>query len=263
MLEAAIWGAIGASTLLIGAVLAFAVDMPARLRGLILAFGAGALFGAVAYELFEEAIVVSMGGLPVAVGFAAGATVFYLGSLAIDRLGEGAGGGGSSTTSTAKPDTGSAPSQRASSRRAARTNGLAVLLGTVLDGIPESIVLGASLLAGTGIGIPVLIAIAVSNVPEGLSATRDLSEAGFTRNRIFTLWTAVVVASTVAAAVGYVVLQAAGPDVTAFVDAFAAGAILTMLAESMIPEAHEIGGRAVGLATSFGFAVAASLSFLV
>ena len=258
MFEAAFWGAIGASTLLLGAVLAFAVDVPAQLRGLILAFGAGALFGAVAYELFDEAIEVSIGGLPVAIGFALGATAFYVGSVAIDRMGASA----EDQEATSAPAAGSTAPGRIASRRKARTDGLAVLLGTVLDGIPESIVLGASLIAGGSVGVPVFVAIAVSNVPEGLSATKDLRDAGFTRRRIVNLWMAVVVASAAAAGLGYVVLRAAGPNATAFVDAFAAGAILTMLAESMIPEAHEIGGRAVGLATALGFAVASSLSFL-
>ena len=149
-----------------------------------------------------------------------------------------------------------------SSRRDPRTDGLAVVLGSVLDGIPESIVLGASLIGGAGVGIPVLVAIAISNVPEGLSATEDLNAAGFSRRRIVGLWLAVVVASTLAAGLGFALLSSSGPNVTAFVNAFAAGAILAMLAESMIPEAHEIGGRAVGLATSLGFAVASSLSFL-
>jgi ZIP family zinc transporter len=252
MIEAAIWGAIGASTLLIGAALAFTIDLPPRIRGLILAFGAGALFGAVAYELFEEAVRASMGGYDVLFGFAAGAIVFFLGSVAIDRLGSGRSDGAPSASG----------SQRLSSRRDPRTDGLSVLLGTVLDGIPESVVLGASLIGGAGVGIPVLVAIAISNVPEGLSATEDLTTAGFARMRVIGLWLAVVAASTVAAGLGFAALSAAGPSLTAFVDAFAAGAILTMLAETMVPEAQEIGGRAVGLATSLGFAVAASLSFL-
>ena len=168
MIEAAIWGAVGASTLLIGAALAFTIDLPPRIRGLILAFGAGALFGAVAYELFEEAVRASMGGYDVLFGFAAGAIVFFLGSVAIDRLGSGRSDGAPSASG----------SQRLSSRRDPRTDGLSVLLGTVLDGIPESVVLGASLIGGAGVGIPVLVAIAISNVPEGLSATEDLTTAG-------------------------------------------------------------------------------------
>ena len=110
--------------------------------------------------------------------------------------------------------------------------------------------------------VRVLVAIAVSNVPEGLSATEDLTRGGFSRRRIVSMWLCVVAASSIAAAVGFSVLSAAGPSVTAFVDAFAAGAILAMLSETMIPEAYEIGGRAVGLATALGFGIAASLSFL-
>ena len=249
MIEAAAWGAVGASMLLLGAIVAFAIDVPPRIRGLILAFGAGALFGAVAYELFEDAVAASMGGFDVLVGFASGAIVFYVGSVLIDRLGRRA-----ATT----PGDGS----RISSRRDPRNDGLAVVLGSVLDGIPESVVLGASLIGGTGVGIPVLMAIAVSNVPEGLSATEDLTNGGFSRRRIVIVWLTVVAASTVAAAIGFGVLDAAGPSVTAFVNAFAAGAILAMLSETMIPEAYEIGGRAVGLATALGFAIAASLSFI-
>ena len=250
MIEAAAWGAIGASTLLLGAMVAFAIDVPPRIRGLILAFGAGALFGAVAYELFEDAVAASMGGIDVLVGFASGAIVFYVGSVLIDRLG----GDGDAAPADGGP--------RIASRRDQRNDGLSVVLGSVLDGIPESVVLGASLIGGAGVGIPVLVAIAVSNVPEGLSATEDLTKGGFSRRRIVLVWSTVVVASTLAAAFGFAVLSMAGPSVTAFVNAFAAGAILAMLAETMIPEANEIGGRAVGLATALGFAIAASLSFL-
>jgi ZIP family zinc transporter len=242
LIEAAFWGALGASALLIGAVIAFVFDVPKRTQGLILAFGAGTLFGAVAYELFEEAVGISVGGLDVAIGFGLGATVFYLGSLAIDRM------------SPAGPD-------GMPSKRDPRTGGLALVLGAVLDGIPESIVLGLSLLSGEGIGVAVLAAVFISNLPEGLSASEDLSAGGTSRRKILGLWGIVVLASAVASAIGYGVLGQMGPRVVVLLDSFAAGAILAMLAESMIPEAYEEGGRAVGLATTFGFAIAAALSF--
>jgi len=183
-----------------------------------------------------------MTGLDVAAGFGAGAVVFFLGSVGIDRL------------SSAEPS-GGMPS-----RRDPRGVGAALVLGTILDGIPESIVLGLSLVAGGAVGVPVLVAVAVSNVPEGLSATEDLVESGLGSARVLALWSAVVGASAIAAAVGYGVLGGMGTTVVVTVQAFAAGAIVAMLAESMIPEAHEIGGRAVGLATALGFAVAAYLS---
>ena len=180
--------------------------------------------------------------------------VFYVGSVLIDRM-----SGGAAPAEAARPA--DAP-PRSPSRRDPRTDGLAIVLGAILDGIPESIVLGASLIAGTGVGIPVLVAIAVSNVPEALSASKDLANAGIARSRILGLWFGVAVVSALAAGIGFGVLSGAPQGAVAFIQAFAAGAILAMLSESMIPEAQEIGGRAVGLATSFGFAVAASLSFV-
>jgi ZIP family zinc transporter len=242
VIEAAFWGGLGASALLLGAVVAFLFDVPKRVQGLILAFGAGTLIGAVAYELFEEAVDLSVAGVDVAIGFGLGATVFYVGSLAIDRM------------SPAGPD-------RMPSKRDPRTGGLALVLGAILDGIPESIVLGLSLLAGEGVSIAVLAAVFISNVPEGLSASEDLSAAGTKRRNILGVWAIVVVASALASSFGFGVLGQMGPHVVVLLDSFAAGAILAMLAESMIPEAYEEGGRAVGLATTFGFAIAAALSF--
>lgn len=241
MIVAGVWGALAASFLLMGSLLAFAVWIPPRIVGLVLAFGAGTLFGAVAYELIAEAVRLSVTGVDVSLGFAAGAVVFFVGSVAIDRIG----------SDDRDPDERGA---RDASRR-----GLALVLGSVLDGLPESIVLGLSFVPGAGVGIPVLVAIAVSNVPEGLSATLDLVESGVPRRRIVRLWLLVTLASGFAAAFGYGVLGELGTSVVVSLDAFAAGAILAMLAESMIPEAYESGGRAVGLATCLGFAVAAYL----
>jgi ZIP family zinc transporter len=254
VIEAGLWGFIAAAFLIVGAILAFVTDIPTRVRGVILAFGAGTLFGAVAYELFEEAVRTAMSGLSVLVGFGLGAVVFYLGSVLIDRMSGAAPAEAGAARHDAPP--------RSPSRRDPRTDGLAIVLGAILDGIPESIVLGASLIAGTGVGIPVLVAIAVSNVPEALSASKDLANAGIARSRILGLWFGVAVVSALAAGIGFGVLSGAPQGAVAFIQAFAAGAILAMLSESMIPEAQEIGGRAVGLATSFGFAVAASLSFV-
>jgi zinc transporter, ZIP family len=245
VIEALFWGGLGASALLVGAVTAFLFDVPKRVQGLVLAFGAGTLIGAVAYELFEEAVDLSVRGIDVAIGFGLGATVFYLGSLGIDRL---------SPSPTEGPD-------GMASKRDPRTSGLALVLGAVLDGIPESVVLGLSLLAGQGVSVAVLAAVFISNIPEGLSASEDLAEAGLKRMRILGLWALVVVVSALAAAFGFGVLGKMGPHVVVLLDSFAAGAILAMLAESMIPEAYEQGGRAVGLATTFGFAIAAALSF--
>jgi ZIP family zinc transporter len=254
MIEAGLWGFGAASSLIIGAVLAFAFDISPARRGFILAFGAGTLLGAVAYELIEDSLADSERGIEVAIGFALGALTFYVGSVLIERM---QGGGGSSDADGGKGGTGPT---RSGGRRAARSKGLAVLLGAVLDGIPESVVLGLSLIGGAGIGVPVLVAVFVSNVPESLSASEDLSAAGFSRRRIVGTWVVVALVSGLASALGFVLLDTAPTFWVGLIQSFAAGAILAMLAESMIPEAYEIGGRPVGLATCIGFALAAYLS---
>lgn len=243
MIEAALWGLVGASSLLIGAILAFVANLPRSIRGLILAFGAGALFGAVAYELIADAVAPESAGLEVAVGFGLGAIVFYAGSGAIDHV------------------AGRAADGEDGEQGRARRRGLSLLLGAVLDGIPESVVLGISLLGG-GVGVPILVAIFMSNLPEAFTASEDLAEAGLRRRWIIGLWAAVVVASAIAAGLGFGLLQDAPSQVIGAIQAFAAGGILAMLAESAIPEAYELGGRPVSLATCLGFAVATYLSLV-
>lgn len=229
--EAALWGLVGASSLLLGASFAFAFRIHDRILGLVMAFGSGVLISAVAYELVEEAVRVSVNGVWVGLGFATGALTFFAGDLAIDRyLG---------------------------------TGGWGILLGTILDGLPESTVIGISLLAGEGVSVAVLVAVFLSNVPEAISASADLRSGGVSRGRILGLWTSVVVASALAAGLGYAVLGDASGDTISWIDAFAAGAILTMLADEMIPEGFERAGhrKLVGVVTAFGFALAAVLSF--
>jgi ZIP family zinc transporter len=244
VIEAGFWGLVSASSLLVGAAIAFAVPVHHRIQGLILAFGAGVLFGAVAYELVEEAIEASVTSFDVGLGFAAGALTFYVGSVALERMQARPRGAG-----------------RLASRRNARSAGLAIVLGAVLDGIPESVVIGLSLLGGSGVTISLLVAVFLSNVPESLGATEDLEAGGLSRPGIAGLWALVVLASGLAAALGFGLLGGAPAWLIVAIQAFAGGAILTMLAESMIPEAYEKGGRAVGLTTALGFALAAFLSF--
>jgi ZIP family zinc transporter len=242
MLEAGFWGLIAASSLLVGALIAFAVRVPDRVLGVVLAFGGGALVSAVAYELVADAIATSEPSPLIALGFAAGALVFFLGSVAISRMG-----------AAGSADDGSM------SRRG-REQGAQIVLGAVLDGIPESVVLGLTLIGG-GIDVAVLAAVFISNVPEALGASADLAASGVSRGRVISLWVIVVLASGLAAAIGYAALRSAQAEVVSTVQTFAAGAIIAMLAESMFPEAYEKGGRAVGLATAFGFATSAALSF--
>lgn len=236
MTAAFLWGLFAASSLLVGALIVFARKPSTRVLGLIMGFGAGVLLSAVSFELVEEAIGVGGGTGGVFTGFFVGALVFYAGDVGISRMGRDRQGGGS---------------------------GLAIVLGTVLDGIPESAVLGLTLLQTGSIGVSILVAVFVSNIPEAISASSDLLESGWTKPRILVLWSIVVLVSGAAAALGYALLDGAEPGVLAFVLAFAGGAILTMLSITMIPEAFEEARRPVGLATVFGFAVAFGIDWLV
>ena len=130
----------------------------------------------------------------------------------------------------------------------------------MLDGIPESVAIGVSLVGGGSVGVAVVAAVFLSNVPESLSAATGLRKAGHSPRWIVGLWLGVALISALAAALGYAFLGDASPNVIGFIQAFAAGAILTMLADTMMPEAFEHGGKVVGLMTCLGFAVAFVLS---
>jgi ZIP family zinc transporter len=234
--EAFAWGLIAASSLLLGGLLALRRPMGLRPLGLIMAFGAGVLISAVAYELVEDAFGTAGGSGAVALGLFAGAFTFYFGDVAIDRF-----GGEGRKSAVGGQDAGTA---------------LAIVLGTVLDGIPESIVLGLSLLGGGGVSVAMLAAVFLSNLPEALSSTAGLSKSGWGRPRILALWTAVTVVSGLSALAGYALFDGAPAATIAFVQAFAGGALLTMLADTMMPEAFKYGGKQVGLVTTLGFALA-------
>jgi ZIP family zinc transporter len=235
VLEAAIWGLIAGSALVIGAVIGIWAHVPRRVVALVMGFGAGALISSLAFDLTSEAF--EQGGTaPTAIGLAAGGLTFFVGDLLIERA-------------AARGD-----------RDTPASGGPAIVLGALLDGIPESIVLGASLIGGLGVSTSFLAAVFASNLPEGLAGARDLRDDGHSPAWIIGLWVLVAVASALAAGLGYAALgdMAAGP--AAVIQAFAAGAILAMLADSMMPEAFEHGGIGVGLATVFGFAIAFFLS---
>jgi zinc transporter, ZIP family len=238
MLEAGLWALAAASTLVVGASIGLAGKVPRRIVGLVMAFGVGALISALAFDLTEEAFRIG-GTLPVAAGLGGGALTFYAGNRLIDQQRRGA----------------NVPK--------ANGNGPAIVLGALLDGIPESIVLGSTLLAGAGISVPFLAAVAISNVPEALGSASDLSREGHRPGWIVGVWVTVALVSSLAAALGYGLLgQMGGSEWVPVIQAFAAGAILTMLVDTMVPEAFEHGGRMVGLVTTLGFAVAFGLASL-
>jgi ZIP family zinc transporter len=240
MLEAGLWGLAGASALVLGALAALIVSVSRRWVALLMAFGSGALVSALAFDLTEEAFAVG-GTAPVAIGLATGALVFFAGNQLLDRRGATRRG-----RLVSSADAGAGP---------------AIVLGALLDGIPESVVLGSTLLAGAGVGFPFLAAVFISNVPESFSAAVDFQRTGHRPRWIIGLWIVVALASGVAAALGYGLLGGLGAsELVPFIQAFAAGAILVMLADTMIPHALADGGNLTGLATVFGFAVAFLLS---
>lgn len=239
MLDALAWGSLAAASLVIGALLAFARSWSDAQVGLVLAFGAGALISAVSFELAEEGI--AAGGLAwTAVGLAAGALVYYALDGAIAR--------------------------RASSGRGRRGRtsgadaGTALALGAFLDGVPEQVVLGIGIASGGGVGAGLLVAIFVSNLPEAIGGARDMHVAGTPRPRVLLVWAGVAIVCALATVGGHLAADSTTGEARAAIDGFAAGALLVMLIDSMIPEARRGAGRVAGLATAFGFAVAAALS---
>ena len=229
MLEALGWGAVAASSLVIGALGGLARPWPPKAIGLVLGFGAGALISAVSFELAEEGVKIG-GGTAVAVGLAAGALTYYVCDSAIER--------------------------RAGDAEA----GSALALGAFLDGIPEQLVLGLGIALGNGVSVGLLGAIFVSNLPEGIGSAAAMRAGGRTRREVTTLWIAVAAICTLASGVGYAIADAASNTLQGAINGFAAGALLVMLVDSMIPEATRQAGRTTGLVTTLGFAVAAGMS---
>ncbi|HET6505627.1 MAG TPA: hypothetical protein VFG42_02450 [Baekduia sp.] len=233
------WGALAASSLVIGALLGVARTWPDRAVGLVLAFGAGALISAVSFDLAEEGSKLGDAGV-MAFGLAVGALTYFGLDRLIGRRGAGrrSGGGGSGDAGTA------------------------LALGAFLDGIPEQLVLGIGIAAGDGVSIGLLVAIFVSNLPEAIGSSTELAAEHRSPGAIRRLWIGVAVVCALATVAGYAIADNVTGNVHAWVDGFAAGALLVMLIDSMIPEAVRKGGDVSGLVTVLGFAVAAGLSGL-
>jgi len=243
---ALLWGGVAGGAVLLGALAGIHLTVSAKVIGVVMAFGAGVLISAMAFSLTREAFDKG-GALAVTVGLALGALAFFGGDWILDHHGgrdrkrsggqkgaHGKAGGGSS-------------------------GGMALALGALLDGIPESAAIGITLLGGGSIGIPMVAAVFLSNVPEGWSSSAGMCKSGKSTRYILTLWLAVTAAAGISSLLGYVVLGLAPDVVVGGVQAFAAGAIITMLADTMMPEAYERGGPMIGLVTALGF----TLSFLL
>jgi len=243
-LEAGLWGLLGGAALVLGAAVAWWVRVPRFVVASVMAFGAGVLVSALAFDLVLEA---AEGGglLPTVVGFVVGAGAYVAVNVVLARRG-------------ARHRKRSGDQQPGEDEAAG--SGGAIAVGALLDGVPESVVLGASLLGGGGVSTAFVAAVVISNLPEGLSSAAGMKAAGRSARYVFGVWGGIALASAVAAALGYAALGGASPEVTAVITAVAAGAILTMVADTMIPEAFEQTHLLTGLITAVGFLTAFTIS---
>lgn len=247
-LQAGLWGLLSGGALVIGAAVGYFFDVPRRIIAAIMAFGSGVLISALSLELMEEAH--KRGGFAAtAIGFVAGAVIFTASNWLLARFG-------------ARHRKRSDGKQASEKSEASGDNSLAIAVGSLLDGVPESIVIGLSLLQGGAVSIVAVVAIFLSNLPEGLSSASGMKKAGKSAIYIFGIWIGIAFASAISAIVGYTVFSGFSPAVVAATTAIAAGAILAMLVDTMIPEAFEVAHDFAGLITVLGFLAAFALEKL-
>lgn len=240
--DAGLWGLAGASSLVIGAAIAYAVQLPERVTAGIMAFGCGVLISAVAYDLLEDGF--AEGGIwPIAAGAVVGSFAYAIADWLVSRY------GGHHRKRSGDQQ-----------QKSTEGGGLAIAIGSLLDGVPESVVLGLGLLAGQGISTAMLAAIFLSNLPEGLSSALGMKRAGRSKTYVFGIWIGIAALSGLASLLGAALLGGASPQVLAAVNAVAAGALLTMIANTMIPEAVEGEHKATGVLVVLGLLVAFALS---
>ncbi len=243
-LQAGLWGLLSGGALLIGALIGFFLAVPQRLIASIMAFGSGVLFSALSFELMDEAY--HRGGFEAtAVGFVGGALVYTVANYLLSHKG-------------AKHRKRSGDKQVSEENKGG--SGLAIAVGALLDGIPESIVIGLSLLGGKGVSMVAVIAVFLSNIPEGLSSASGMKKAGRSVAYVIGIWAGIALISGIAALIGYTLFQDYSSYTIACTTAIAAGAILAMLVDTMIPEAFEETHEFAGLITVAGFLLAFVLS---
>lgn len=241
---AGIWGFVAGSALLLGAFLGYFVKLPQRLVASIMAFGAGVLMSAVSFELLDEAYALG-GPAHLLAGFFLGATIFTIANIYL------AGKGAKHRKRSVKPEDNNEDN-----------NAMAIAAGSVIDGVPESIAIGLTMISGGMVSIATLVAIFLSNIPEGLSSTAGMKKAGWKPVKIFSLWFIISIVTSLSSLVGFSVFSQLPVELTAITLAVAAGGILAMLVDTMIPEAFSKTHNLAGMVTVIGFAISFILSKL-
>jgi zinc transporter, ZIP family len=246
-----LWAGFASASLYIGEALARPMERKHRLTGLVMGFGAGTLLSAIAYELIPESNLAN--GIDIGLSALVGALVYYVADRVLDEKGVGTRQEISSSEMTGPGSEMNGPGS------GMKGSGAAIFLGTLLDGIPEAFILGTSLALGGSINVAFITAVFISNIPEGVAGTTNLRGAGYSDRRILRMWSALTITCALSGALGYQVAHMAHVQ-GLYSQAFAAGAMLTMLSDSMMPEAFEHGGKSVGLVVVLGYLIAAALS---
>jgi ZIP family zinc transporter len=242
MLNAFLFGLLATSSLVIGGIIASRFSLGNRTIGIIMGFGAGTLISAISYELIFEAVRIARGtGFP-AYGFFAGAFTFYFADLFLSKLTAGKSEGAAASKSTALI--------------------IPMVLAIILDGIPESIVIGLGIFEGGKVSLAMLVAVFVSNLPEAIAGSTGMKAGGWKNSKIILLWFSIAIICALASVAGFTLFTNTSEHWLAFIQAFAGGAILMVLANSMMPEAFEHGGKFAGVATVFGFFLSVAMIIL-
>ncbi len=245
-IAAGLWGLLAGGALVIGALIAYFIHVPSRTIASVMAFGSGVLISALSFDLMDEAY--KKGGLDsAALGFVAGAILYTGINYILSRKG----------VKHRKRSGNQQPREQDSGG-----SGLMLAVGSLIDGIPESIVIGLSMIEGGAVSLVAVIAIFISNIPEGLSSTAGMKKAGRPPAYIFTVWGSIALLTGLSAFAGYTFFDNFSPDIVAASTSLAAGAILAMIIDTMIPEAYQETHDFAGIITVTGFLIAFFLTKL-